>query len=102
MSESLGLPWTPEELEIVEEAYDRVEAWENYRARFGNVRSMGAIATRWYRAHPKRPELEDLLRAFIQNSSYIRAPHILELLDEYQAAPDALVEKGIEQGWWKP
>jgi hypothetical protein len=29
-------------------------------------------------------------------------PHILEFLDEYQAAPDALVEKGIEQGWWKP
>jgi hypothetical protein len=57
MSESLGLPWTPEELEIVEEAFDYIEAVQEYRLRFGNVRTFAAIVACWYRNHPRIPRM---------------------------------------------
>jgi len=54
------LPWTPLEQVIVAEAWDVVEAVQNYRLRFGNARSFGAIKMQWYRAHYRLEEtLED-------------------------------------------
>ena len=48
-----GLPWTPDECDVVDEALDPVEAWENYRAKFGTARTMASILSRWYRKHKK-------------------------------------------------
>jgi hypothetical protein len=50
-----NLEWTDPERTVVAESYDPVEAWENYRVKFGDFRTFEAIEREWYRAHEKVP-----------------------------------------------
>jgi hypothetical protein len=46
--------WTDIEREAVDNAWDILEAWENYRVTFGfNGRSFESIKRRWYRVHER-------------------------------------------------
>ena len=47
------MKWQDPEKEIVDESWDPVDAWENYRVVFGfNGRTFGSIIRRWNRVHP--------------------------------------------------
>lgn len=109
------IPWKPEEMELVDDAWDVAQAWENYRAEFGTARTYGAIKMRWYRAHKKLPSLEVLLGAFLKyqkkdaesltlmtRATVVDTITLIEtLLQEYQENPDDLIRKANEKGWLK-
>jgi len=49
-----GTIWTKPEQEVVDNAWDPVDAWENYRVAFGfDNRTFESIKRRWYRVHAK-------------------------------------------------